>query len=469
MAEMLGYTVGEMLGHSLFDFMDGAARAEAERSLERRKQGITEQHDFRFRCRNGADLWTIVSTNPILNETGEFAGALAMITDVTERKRLEEELRQRAEALAEADRRKDEFLAMLAHELRNPLAAIWGALHLARVSETDELRRQTALDAVERQVRHQTRLVDDLLDVSRITRGKIVLRPERLDLARLLRESVQDHRRALEAASLHLALVLPEQSVWVNGDATRLAQVVSNLLQNAAKFTDPGGRVTVRLEVEDQAVITVRDTGIGITPEMVSHLFEPLTQADRTLDRSRGGLGLGLALVKGLVELHGGEVGARSDGPGCGATFTVELPWASDPAAPPAATTPSRAAAPNGAAFGRRILVVEDNHDVAEALCGLLQLYGHQVEVASCGRDGVAAARRLRPEVVLCDIGLPGMDGYAVARALRRDPSTAGARLIAVSGYGMDEDRKRSEEAGFELHLTKPVRPADLQRLLAAD
>jgi PAS domain S-box-containing protein len=295
MAEMLGYTVGEMLGRPLFDFMDGAACAEAERSLERRKQGITEQHDFRFRRQDGADLWAIVSTNPILNETGEFAGALAMITDVTERKRLEEALRQRAAALAEADRRKDEFLAMLAHELRNPLAAICSGLYLARISEADEPRRQAALDVVERQVRHQTRLVDDLLDVSRITRGKIVLRCERLDLAWLLRESVQDHRPALEAAGLDLALELPEQAVWVSGDATRLAQVVGNLLQNAAKFTDPGGRVTVRLVAEKQAAITVRDTGMGITPQMLPHLFEPLIQADRTLDRSRGGLGLGLS------------------------------------------------------------------------------------------------------------------------------------------------------------------------------
>jgi CheY-like chemotaxis protein len=318
---------------------------------------------------------------------------------------------------------------------------------------------------MERQVRHLARIVDDLLDVSRIMRGKIQLRPERLDLAREVRTAAEDHRGILQQAGLRLDVDVPELPVWMTGDPIRLAQILSNLLNNAAKFTESGGRVSVRLAVDiagKTAAITVRDTGVGIEPELLPHLFETFAQADRSLDRSKGGLGLGLALVMGLAELHGGEVHADSAGPGCGAQFTVRLPVESEPAAlsaMPAAPTPD----------GRhlRILVVEDNRDSADSLRMLLELYGYEVTVAYSGPEGLRAAERWRPDVILCDIGLPGLDGYGVASRLRQNPSTAAARLIAVTGYGGEFDRRRTKEAGFDGHMVKPVEPETLQQVLA--
>jgi CheY-like chemotaxis protein len=318
----------------------------------------------------------------------------------------------------------------------------------------------------ERQLQHLTRLVDDLLDVSRIGRGKILLRRERLDLGQLVGGIVEDHRRAVDAAQLTLALDLPPEPVWVQGDPVRLAQVVANLLNNAIKFTDPGGRIEVQVAAAGdarRAGVTVRDTGIGIDPETLPHVFEMFSQADRSLHRSPGGLGLGLALVKGLIELHGGELRAASGGPGTGAEFQFELPQA------PAADGPRDAVADDPpVAPPLRILIVEDNRDAAETLRVLLELSRHQVVVAYAGAAALEAARLFRPEVVLCDLGLPGMDGLAVARALHQDPAGAMARLIAMTGYGSEADQARSREAGFEQHLTKPVNPEELQRILAA-
>jgi CheY-like chemotaxis protein len=316
---------------------------------------------------------------------------------------------------------------------------------------------------MERQVRHLARIVDDLLDVSRIMRGKVQLRPERLDLARLVRTAAEDHGGIFRQAGLGLDVDVPELPVWVMADSIRLAQILSNLLHNAAKFTDPGGRVSIRLTVAsgDKAEIAVRDTGIGIGPDMLPRLFETFAQADRGLERSKGGLGLGLALVKGLAELHGGEAHAASAGPGCGAEFTVRLPVEPEPAA--LSETPT---APARTGKRLRILVVEDNRDAADSLRMLLELYGCEATVAYSGPDGVTAAEQWQPDVVLCDIGLPGLDGYGVARRLRRNPSTAKARLIAVTGYGAEDDKRRSQEVGFDAHLVKPVDPAALQAVL---
>jgi CheY-like chemotaxis protein len=315
---------------------------------------------------------------------------------------------------------------------------------------------------IERQIRHLTRLVDDLLDVSRITRGAVQVKRERLDLAALVRTAAGDRRPLVEAAGMRLEVEAPDAPVWIAGDPTRLTQVLNNLLDNAVKFRNGGDRVTVRLGVEaGRAVVTVSDRGIGIGAELFPRLFDPVSQADRSLDRSRGGLGLGLSLVKGLVELHGGEVLAESPGPGRGATFTVRLPLKDEPPAlTGGAPLSARAAAPV------RVLIVEDNRDAADSLQMLLELLGHAVAVAYTGTDGVRLAREWRPDVVLCDIGLPGLDGYGVADELRHDPATAGARLVAVTGYGQDEDRLRSRQAGFDHHLTKPVDPAALQPLL---
>jgi signal transduction histidine kinase/ActR/RegA family two-component response regulator len=382
----------------------------------------------------------------------------------SDKRAADERHRREAEALREAERRKDEFLALLGHELRNPLAPLQNALHVLRLRGADPPTVAWAQDVADRQVRQLTRLVDDLLDVSRIARGKLLLRRERVDLVRLVGNLVEDHRRTAGEANLTLAVELPPAPVWVRGDPVRLAQVVGNLLHNAVKFTGAGGSVTVRVTSDEdgkRTVVTVRDTGIGIDPDTLPLLFQMYTQAERGLQRSRGGLGL--ALVKGLVELHGGEVQAASAGPGQGAELSVRLPLdqgAEAPAGPP----------PSEEVAGRalRILIVEDNRDAAEALRVLLELSRHQVVVAHDGPGAIEAARALRPEVVLCDLGLPKMDGYAVARALRQDPALAATRLIATSGYGSEADQQKSREAGFEAHLIKPVDPDELQRVLGS-
>jgi len=397
-------------------------------------------------------------------------------TDITERKLLEEALRERAQELTEADRRKDDFLAMLAHELRNPLGAIANSANVLERGAGDESMRRRALSVLQRQVQHQARLVDDLLDVSRITRGLVEIRREPLELVRLVRETTEDYRPAFDQHGILLDLQAPDAPLWVSGDPTRLAQVLGNLLSNALKFCHAGSRVTVQVSSEPDgfAAFSVRDTGIGIPERLLPHVFESFIQGERSLARSRGGLGLGLALVKGLVELHGGEAQASSGGPGQGAEFRVRLPAlarlayataVNDGNDQPPAPAPLAAGAVDPVSRVR-VLVVEDNEDAADTLRDLLELFGYQVEVALNGPLGVDAARRFAPDVVLCDIGLPGMDGYSVAAELRKHPSTAGARIFAVSGYGQDADRRRSAEAGFDLHLTKPIDPDELRRLL---
>ncbi|WP_437284141.1 ATP-binding protein [Sorangium sp. So ce406] len=380
------------------------------------------------------------------------------------------ELHQTQDALREADRRKDEFLAMLAHELRNPLAPLLNAVELLRIAgpATPVVERARAI--MDRQIGHMTRLVDDLLDISRISRGKIALSAERLDLVELARAAALDYRPLLDARGVRFELALPAEPVWLRADATRLTQAIGNLLQNASKFTDGGG--LVRLSVvpdRGRGVVSVEvaDTGIGIDPAILERIFEPFTQADRSLARSRGGLGLGLALVKGVVELHGGAVRAASAGVGRGAQIAITLPLA-DVAAPRAAEARRPGVAAASAGRARRILIIEDNHDAADSLRMLLERRGHAVSVAHSGADGVAAARDAPPDVILCDIGLPGdMNGYGVARALRGESATRATLMVALTGYGQDDDRRLAHAAGFDAHLTKPVTQAMLERLLA--
>ena len=366
----------------------------------------------------------------------------------------------------EADQRKDEFLAMLAHELRNPLMAISNAVGITRSEgATDEMRRR-ARTVVERQVQHMARQVEDLLNTSRITHGKMTLYPERLDFCEAVRSAVEDHRTPLEAGGISVALEIDSGPIWVDADPIRLTQILGNLLDNARKFSNDGGMVLVKVQRDigmDCAVASVRDSGIGIPADVIANLFEPFVQEDRSLDRDRGGLGLGLALVRGLVELHGGEVSALSEGPGLGSEFTLRFPLASGPGAVREAATFTPAKLP-----ARRILVVEDNHDAAETLHDLLELMGFEVDLAFSGPAGIDAARRFRPDVVLCDIGLPGMDGYEVAATLRRDSATAAAWLLAITGYGQADDYRRAIDAGFNDHLTKPVDPANLLRILSS-
>jgi signal transduction histidine kinase len=371
---------------------------------------------------------------------------------------------RRAEQLLEADRLKDQFLAMLAHELRNPLGAISNAAQVIQRSSLGAPASQRAGAVVERQIHHMARLVDQLLDVSRISSGKIELHPERLELGRLIHDTCEDHRRLLEAGELSLAVELPEEPLWVDADPTRLRQALGNLLQNAAKFTPPGGHVTVRAGRSSDgrmARAEVSDTGIGIPPELLPHLFEAFVQADQSLDRTPGGLGLGLALVKGTVELHEGRVHAHSAGIGAGATFALELPLQSAPGEREGSSPGTRVNS-----GGLRVLIIEDCVDAAETLRDLMEMFGHQVQVAYSGLAGLEMARQARPDVVLCDLGLPGMDGYAVAAALRRHPATDSARLIAVTGYGQEEDLRRSAESGFHAHLTKPVELESLRAML---
>jgi signal transduction histidine kinase len=382
------------------------------------------------------------------------------------RMRQAEAERQKAlEALREADRRKDEFLAMLAHELRNPLAPIRNAVEVLQISQ-DRAVQDRARELIRRQVGHLARLVDDLLDVSRITQRKVVLQRKVVSLHSLVASAVEVARPLIDAQGHELAVSLPAAEVWLDVDPVRISQVIGNLLNNAAKFTPRAGRIALDVAVGPGRIeISVTDNGVGIGREVLASVFELFAQADRSLERSQGGLGIGLSLVKGLVEMHGGKVFAHSDGPGHGSRFTLHIPRG-NVAAPgvPAGRPASRAAHRS-----RRVMVVEDNLDSAEAMMLMLRAMGHQVTLANDGREALDMARREVPDVILLDIGLPGLDGYQLARRLRGMPETRAARLIAVSGYGQDSDRERSAAAGFDLHLVKPVDPAALADAIDAD
>jgi signal transduction histidine kinase len=377
------------------------------------------------------------------------------------------DLKQSQAALEDAARRKDDFIALLGHELRNPLAPIGYAVHTLRQGGQDPELVQSVCAIVERQVAHMTRLVDDLLNVSRMSLGKIQLQKETLDLEETVRSVVADYRPSLQESGLALAVHASGEPVRVEADRARIVQTVSNLLHNAVKFTDPGGRIEVAVDVARPGWgrVRVKDSGIGIDPEQLGSLFDPFMQAKETVGRSRGGLGLGLALVKGLVALHGGQVSVRSGGPGQGAEFSIELPLLQDsgPAAPPA-----QAAGGRHPVHPRRILVVEDLLDSALTLQLLLQMWGHTVAIAQDGQSGLDQARRFKPDVILCDIGLPGaLSGHDVARTIRATPGLQGIHLVALSGFGTPEDKERARQAGFDSHLTKPVDPAILEPMLA--
>jgi two-component system CheB/CheR fusion protein len=411
----------------------------------------TETGEFAFHA-NGDDLVVRV-TGALLDGTPQPSALLA-VEDVTARREAEAALREEA-------RRKDEFLAALSHELRNPLAPIRNALSILQRLPPGSEKAPSALAIADRQVAHLTRVVDDLLDVTRIARGKVLLRREVLDLVALVRSAVEDHRGGFEARGVHLGCHSSVSALWVEADASRLAQVSGNLLGNALKFTNPGDAVEVSLGVDDDAaVLRVRDSGVGMEPELVARLFEPFSQGAQTLDRSRGGLGLGLAMVKGLVELHGGTVDGASAGPGRGAEFTVRLPRVGIPRE--VAPEGGEAAAPRP----QRVLIIEDNADAGESLKALLELRGHEVRVATDGQSGIFAARAFRPDVVLCDIGLPGMSGFDVARALRSEDSARGPFLVALSGYASPEAIRCAEESGFDGHVAKPATVQEIERLV---
>ena len=370
-------------------------------------------------------------------------------------------------ALQESDRRKDEFLAMLAHELRNPLAPIRNAVEIFRAQGPPVPELQWATEVIDRQVYQMNRLVDDLLDVSRITWGKIELRKERVELATIVQSAVEASRPLIEKWGHELTVTIPPQPIELEADLTRLSQVIANLLNNSAKYMDQAGRIWLTVEREGgHVLIRVEDTGIGIPDEMLHRIFDMFTQVDHSLERSEGGLGIGLTLVQRLVEMHRGTVEAHSEGPGKGSEFVVRLPVA----AAAASRAPDGAASDVGKVVTpalRRILVVDDNWDAADSLGMLLRMMGHEVHTAHDGPEAVGAAAVFRPDVVLLDIGLPKLNGYEVARRIRKLEGGAGLMLIALTGWGQEEDRRRSKEAGFDHHLTKPVELADLQGLLA--
>jgi signal transduction histidine kinase/CheY-like chemotaxis protein len=377
--------------------------------------------------------------------------------------------RQMREELAESDRRKDEFLATLAHELRNPLAPVRNAIHIlrARLPPTPEL--QWARDVIDRQVTQMTRLIDDLMDVSRITRGTFELRRERVTLEDVLRVAVETSRPIIDASGHELSLELNGEPVFLDADVIRLAQVFSNLLNNAAKYTSPGGRIAVMAERDAGLVhVAVQDSGIGIPAAMLTRVFEPFTQLDRSLERSRGGLGIGLALARRLVEMHGGTIEADSAGPGLGSRFSVRLPIAVEQVVPAPASSSLEAGGPAQAVGRHRILVADDNSDSATSLSILLNDVGYEVRTAEDGVQALETAANFRPDIALLDIGMPKLNGYEVARRLRQQPWGRDVLLIAVTGWGGADHRQQTAQAGFDHHLTKPVDPAALTRLLVS-
>jgi PAS domain S-box-containing protein len=416
-----------------------------------------------FHGTNGRRVYDYIFV-PVIDQDGTVVAVAGTTRDVTERKQSEQAIREQAERLSEADRRKDEFLAMLAHELRNPLAAIGNAVSVTARSNLQE-HIDWAMDVISRQMKQLTHLIDDLLDVSRISRGKIELRKDVVELSPILESAMATVAPLIGERKHTLETAIERGNLWVHVDPTRLEQALVNLLNNAAKYSENGGHITLSTRsIGNEVVISVLDRGLGIPPENLPRMFELFAQGDRSLARSEGGLGIGLTVVKKLVEMHGGRVEAKSDGLNKGSEFTIRLPQATKPLHARAmekgmATAPSKAA---------RILVVDDSEDTARGLARLLKLIGHEVAVSHNGMDGIEAARSLRPEFVLLDIGLPGMDGYEIAARLRQEEGCKNTVIIAISGYGQEEDRRRSKEAGFDHHLIKPLDQDALLSILSA-
>jgi PAS domain S-box-containing protein len=452
-----GYTAEEVVGRHVGLLVPPDRPDEVPAIMERLKRGERIEHYETVRRRkDGQRLDMSVTISPVKDGRGRIIGASAIARDITARKRAEDELR-------EADRRKSEFLAMLAHELRNPLAPLRNGLHIMRLAGDHGGTAAEARAMMERQLEHMIRLIDDLLDLSRITSGKIELRRERVELATVVQSAVETSRPLIEAAGHELTVTLPPGPAFVYADPTRLAQVFANLLNNSAKYTERGGHIWLTAERQgSDVVVKVKDTGVGIAPEMLPKVFDMFTQADRSLDRSQGGLGIGLSLVRRLVEMHGGRVEAHSDGPGKGSEFVVRLSAVLSPGPGPRRADGDLQRSPR-----YRILVVDDNKDSARSLALLLKMTGHNTRTAHDGLEAVAAAKRFRPDVVLLDIGLPKLNGYDACRSIRAQPWGQGMILIALTGWGQEDDRRRSKEAGFNFHLVKPLDLADLEKLLA--
>lgn len=475
---LLGWRLEEVKGKPSTDYfriIDAKTRELVESPVTKvLREGVAvgSVHDTLLVTRSGKEIPIDDSAAPIRDEKGRNIGVVLVFRDVTDRKLAEEALRRSndryrrlAEKLREADRRKNQFIAVLSHELRNPLAVISNCLSILERVSPDGDQAERAKQIIQRQVKYLSRLVEDLLDITRIERGKIELQWQILELNALVRHTVDDYRSICQKNCVDLKAKLPSDPIYVKADQARLTQVVSNLLQNALKFSRKDGNVQVSVEkdpAKSQAIIRVIDDGIGIAPDVLPHIFEPYMQAARGSENNRGGLGLGLALTKGLVELHGGQIHANSSGVNQGAEFVIRLPVVGK------SGDEVHSGEREFSHSHRRILIIDDNVDMAESLRQLLELMHHEAITAYDGPDGIARAQDFRPEVVLCDIGLPHSSGYDVARALRAHEELRGAYLVALSGYAMPEDLQKAQDAGFNCHLAKPVDLEKLERILAS-
>jgi PAS domain S-box-containing protein len=461
-----GYSRSELLAMPVHQLTHPGDKADDWENFSRMLRGEIPEYvaEKRYVRKDGKVIWVQVAAHAVRDAHGAAHHTIGIIADITPRKEAEAERERVLETLAARVASQDKFMAMLAHELRNPLAPIRNSCFILDRTERDSDHARRARAVIERQVAHMAHLIDELLDITRIVTGKVQLHPVAVELSEVVDRTVADHQSSFAAVGVELAFVTRVTRCWVDVDVVRIVQVLGNLLGNAVKFTPRGGHTVVTVDVDAdrrEAVVSVRDDGPGIAPDLLPTLFDPFTQAPTTLDRSSGGLGLGLAVVKGLVEMHRGSVGVRSEG--TGTEFTIRIPLRTE-AREPAVERGAEPAAPARAA---RVLLIEDNADAAETLRVSLELCRHQVEVAEDGPTGIAKAHGFGPDVVVCDIGLPGMTGYEVARSMRADPTLAAVPLVALSGYASASDKAAAKAAGFDDHVAKPVSIHDLETILA--
>jgi PAS domain S-box-containing protein len=462
---LTGWTIGDANGKSLeliFKIINETTRRSVENPAVRALREGTivglANHTILI-CKDGTERPIDDCAAPIRGNDGEIIGCVLVFRDVTERRRAEAEL-------LEASHRKDEFLAMLAHELRNPLAPIRNAIQIVRLQNSNGDETQTACEMMERQISQMVRLVDDLLDVSRVSRGRIELRRERVTLAAVIAQAIETSRPAVECAKHDLTVTLPPEPIYLDADPVRLGQVFNNLLNNSCKYSEPHGRIRLLAERQgSDVVVSIKDSGVGVPRDMLAKIFELFTQVDRSLERAQGGLGIGLTLVQRLVEMHGGSVSAHSEGAGHGSEFIVRLPIIIE--ARPTNELRGSDSGAREADAPRRILVVDDNRDSARSLAMLLKIGGNETLTAFDGREAVDVATTFRPDVILLDIGLPKLNGFEVAREIRGQAWGKKVLLVALTGWGQDDDRNKSKDAGFDSHLVKPVEYKELTKVLS--
>lgn len=465
LATLLGYSVHEMLGQCYLDFISPDSLAPAIAHQQALMSGQSAQQEYKLRAKSGGIVWAVISGSPLYRDDGVYTGALGMITDITSQKLLQMEVQDYLERLQESDRSKDRFLAVLSHELRNPLAPIGIALHLLNDASLDAARLHQCTDIIRRQYAQLTRLIDDMLDMSRITQGKIELRMTRLALNEVINQAVETSHPIINEKNHELELGRLPETIWLNGDLQRLTQAIANLLINAAKFTPPGGKIEVGLETTPTQIrISVKDNGIGITLQQIHRIFQLFGQANESPTDRCGGLGIGLNLAQAIVQMHGGTLEAFSEGEGKGSQFVVTLPRIEDLSAEDSApTTPEFAAT----GLSRSILVIDDNIDASISLSMLLERLGHVVKTAHDGQTGMSLAETLRPDLIFLDLGMPGMNGYEVCQAIRGEPWGKSIRIVALTGWGHARDRAQTLQMGFDEHITKPATLKDIQWVIS--